>query len=375
MKKIALIGCTGSIGKQVLSVVNKNPDKFSIVSLSAGSNLELLKQNIKDFKPMIATIETACSLTSFEGVPVLSGEGAYLDAIVKEADIVVISVVGFAGLKAVLKAIELKKDVALANKESLVVGGDFVMPLAKANGVNIYPIDSEHSAIWQALSFDREKPFKKLILTASGGAFRDYDKEMLATATAKSALNHPNWQMGAKITIDCATLVNKAFEVIEAKHLFATDFDKITAVLHRQSIIHSMVEFDDNSVIAQMSYPTMEIPIALALDKNTRLQSNVSSLDFTKLATLTFEEIDYERFPCFNLVVSAGKAGREYPAVANGANEVAVSAFLEGKIGYLDIYKIIDGALSAYNTAKAFDLDAVYNADKWAREYALKKIN
>ncbi len=356
-------------------MVKRNPDKFSIVSLSAGANLELLKQNIKDFHPLIATSEVNFGADSFDGVPVISGEGAYLNAIVNEADIVVISVVGFAGLKAVMKAIEIKKDIALANKESLVVGGDFVMPYAKSQGVNIYPIDSEHSAIWQALSFDRAKPFKKLILTASGGAFRDYSKEMLATATAKSALLHPNWQMGAKITVDTSTLVNKGFEVIEAKHLFATDFDKITAVLHRQSIIHSMVEFDDNSVIAQMSYPTMEIPIALALDKTARLQSNVSSLDFAKLGTLTFEEIDHERFPCFNLIVSAGKAGKEYPAVANGANEVAVSAFLQGKIGYNDIYKIIDGALSAYNTAVAFDLDAVYSADKWAREYALEKIN
>ena len=297
-----------------------------------------------------------------------------LNAIISDADIVVVSVVGFAGLKAVLKAIELKKDIALANKESLVVGGDFVMPLAKANGVNIYPIDSEHSAIWQALSFDREKPFKKLILTASGGAFRDYSKEMLKSATAQSALKHPNWQMGAKITIDCATLVNKAFEVIEAKHLYGANFNQIEALIHKQSIIHSMVEFEDNSVIAQMSYPTMEIPIALALDNTLRVASNVSSLDFIKLGALTFEEIDKERFPCFDLVVNAGKAGKCYPAVANGANEVAVSAFLQGKIGYLDIYKLIDGALSAYNSVEKFDVDAIFNADKWAREYAQKNI-
>ena len=374
MKKIALIGCTGSIGKQVLSVVKRNPDKFTIVSLSAGSNLELLKENIKEFKPVIATAEKDFGADVFDGVPIVSGEGACVNAVIKEADIVVVSVVGFAGLKAVLKAIELKKDIALANKESLVVGGDLVMPLIKANGINIYPIDSEHSAIWQALSFDREKPFKKLILTASGGAFRDYSLEMLKTATAKSALQHPNWQMGAKITVDTATLVNKGFEVIEAKHLFATDFDKIDAVLHRQSIIHSMVEFDDNSIIAQMSYPTMEIPIALALDNTLRLASNVPSLDLVKVGALTFEEIDVNRFPCFKLIVSAGKAGKEYPAVANGANEEAVSAFLQGKIGYTDIYRIIDGALSAYNSAVAFDLDAVINADKWAREYARKNI-
>ena len=376
MKKIALIGSTGSIGAQVLNVVRRNPEKFSLVSMSAHKNARSFLNQINEFKPQVCALD--CVSDGFS-IPFktefYSGDNAYLNAIIPEADIVVVSVVGYAGLKAVIKAIELKKDVALANKESLVVGGEIVMSLAKKNGVNIYPIDSEHSAIWQALNFDFNKPFNRLILTASGGAFRDMSINEIGIATADKALKHPNWSMGNKITIDCATLVNKAFEVIEARWLYNTDYSKIDAIIHRESIIHSMVEFEDNSVIAQMSYPTMEIPIALALDNSLRLKSNVSSLDFAKLSTLHFEEIDKNKFPCFEAVVSAGKKGGLYPAVANAVNEVAVDAFLNGKIVYKDFYSLIDGALNAYTNGVDYSLSAIEDADAWARSFAKSKIN
>ncbi len=375
MKKIALIGSTGSIGKQVISVAERYPNEFKIISLSAHSNGLEFEQQVNKLNPKVACLDICNGdITVPKGVDFYSGENAYLNAVITEADIVVVSVVGFAGLKAVLKAIDLKKDIALANKESLVVGGEIVMKKAKENGVTITPIDSEHSAIWQALGFDLNKEFKRIILTASGGAFRDLSKDELYFATAKDALKHPNWNMGSKITIDCATLVNKAFEVIEAKWLYNTTFDKIDAIIHRESIIHSMVEFDDNSVIAQMSYPTMEIPIALALNHDKRLCQNVPPLDFTALKNLTFNEIDCDKFPCFKLVVNAGKKGDAYPAVANGANEIAVQAFLDGKIKYCDIFSIIDGALNAYTNDAPYSLDKIFLADEYSRQYAISKI-
>lgn len=367
MKKIALLGSTGSIGIQTLNVVRRNPDKFKIVSLSAGNNLNLLKEQVKEFRPAVATLSSPEKVEDFFQTEFFFGDDAFTNAIIPEADIVVVALVGFKGIIAVLDAINKGKDIALANKESLVVGGDLVMRLAKEKGVNIYPIDSEHSAIWQALSFDFNKPFSKIILTASGGAFRDYTLEEIKNATAKDALNHPNWAMGNKITIDCATMVNKAFEVIEAKWLYNTSFDKISAIVHRESIIHSLVEYNDGSVIAQMSYPTMEIPIALALCKDQRLISNVNSLDLAQLKNLTFSELDKGKYPCFDLVVQAGKKGGCLPAVANGANEVAVKLFLENKISYLDIYKAIDHALNSYKGSCAGDFDCYKRADAFAR--------
>jgi len=375
MKKIALLGSTGSIGKQVIEVVNRYPEEYKIVSLSAYSDFSTLRSQAFSLMPKVCAVDYPCgdfsSRSMPEGVTLFTGEDAYLNAIISEADVVVIAVVGFAGLKAVLKAIELKKEIALANKESLVVGGFLVNEKAVKNGVDIIPIDSEHSAIYQALSFDKNKPFKKIILTASGGAFRDLSKKELEKVTASDALKHPNWKMGKKITIDCATLVNKAFEVIEAKWLYNTDFNKIDAIVHRESIIHSMVEFEDNSILAQLSYPTMEIPIALALNHTKRMCQNVPSIDFASLKSLTFSEIDNERFPCFNLVVSTGKKGGLYPTVANGANEIAVKRFLAGEISYNDIYSIIDGALSAYNNSDKENLDGIFSANDFATKFAL----
>ena len=372
MKKIALIGSTGSIGKQTLNVCRRHPDKFKIVSLAAGSNAGEFFAQVNEFKPKVATLSVECEKDKLvSGVDYFFGENAFTNAIIEEADIVVISLVGFKGIIAVLDAIEKGKDIALANKESLVVGGELVMQKAKEKGIKITPIDSEHSAIWQALGFDFNAEFKKIILTASGGAFRDFSAEQLKTVTAEDALKHPNWAMGAKITVDCATLVNKAFEVIEAKWLYNTTFDKIDVIIHRESIIHSMVEFVDGSVLAQMSYPTMELPISLALTYPERIDAGVKSLDFASLKSLTFEKVDKTKYPCFDIILQSAKTGGPYPSVANGANEQCVKLFLEGKISYKDIYKGIYGALQSYDGGIHAHFDDMVAGDTFARKYVL----
>ena len=372
MKKIALIGSTGSIGKQTLSVVRRHSDEFEIVSIAAGNNAGDFLSQVNEFKPKVACLAKEVDDIYNKipkGVEFFSGENAFKNAIIDQADLVVVALVGFKGILAVLEAIERGKNVALANKESLVVGGDLVMRKAKEKGVKIMPIDSEHSAVWQALNFDYKTPFNKIILTCSGGAFRDFTSEQLESATAKQALSHPNWNMGAKITVDCATLVNKAFEVIEAKWLYNTTFDKIDVIIHRESIIHSMVEFNDGAVMAQMSYPTMELPITLALTDGRRLDCGLKSLGFASLKKLSFEQIDHNRFPCFKLVCDTAKFGGTYPAVVNGANEQAVELFLQGKILYKDIYKALYGAVQSYFGSHHTDIEELEGADAYARQY------
>ncbi len=375
MKKIAIIGSTGSIGRQTLNVIRRHPEKFEVVSLASGSNASLLREQINEFKPKIATssIEIDKDLIP-SGVDFYCGEDAFLSAICNEADIVVVALVGFLGIKAVLKAINMGKDVALANKESLVIGGETVIALAKEKGVKILPIDSEHSAVWQALSLDFNTPFNKIILTASGGAFRDLPLRKLNKVTEKDALKHPNWNMGQKITVDCATMVNKAYEVAEAKWLYNTTFDKIDVIIHRESIIHSMVEFIDGAVIAQMGYPSMEVPIALALSYPERITSNEKSLDFAELQKLSFNSVDNDRYPCFNLALSAIKKGGAYPAVLNGADEQAVKLFLEGKIAYKDIERAIDGAIQAFSGDNKCDYQSVCLANQFAVDFVNKKF-
>lgn len=375
MKKIALIGSTGSIGTQTLNVVRRNPDKFRIVSLAAGHNIQRLKEQIKEFNPLVATAASEPSYGNLSDgrTECFYGEDAFKNAIVDEADIVLVALVGFKGILAVLEAIKKGKNVALANKESLVAGGEIVVGEAKKRGVKIIPVDSEHSAVFQALDFDFDKPFERIILTASGGAFRDFSKDELKSVTAKDALKHPNWNMGSKITVDCATLVNKAFEVIEAKWLYGAAFQKIDVVVHRESIIHSMVEFSDGSVIAQMSYPTMEIPIALALSYPERIKSRVKPLNLANIGKLTFSEIDNDRFPCFELVLSAAKIGGLYPAVANGANDAAVELFLKDIISYGDIYSAIYGALESFGGGENCGYESVAEANRFAREYVKSK--
>jgi len=378
MKKIALIGSTGSIGQQVINVVRRHPDKFQIVSMAGGSNYTLFAKQIKEFNPSVATViskEGANYCKEQTGISVICGENAFTNAIIEDADIVVIALVGFKGLIAVLDAIKKGKDIALANKESLVVGGCIVMDMAKKKGVKIVPIDSEHSAIWQALDFDFNKPFNKLILTASGGAFRDLSIDDLKHVRAKDALKHPNWSMGAKITVDCATMVNKGFEVIEAKWLYNTSFDKIDVIIHKESIIHSLVEFVDGSTIAQMSYPTMELPIQIALTYPERFNCDLKGLNLAEVGNLTFKALDRVKYPCFDLVVNSAKAGAVYSGIVNGANEVAVNLFLQDKLAYNDIYTAIDSALQGYNGDTLETEENLFSADAYARDFVLKKFS
>lgn len=376
MKKIAVIGSTGSIGVQTLNVIRRFPKEFKIVSLAGGYNAGLFLRQIEEFRPSVATLATEVNsaYVAPKGTKLYTGENAFTNAITEDADIVVIALVGFNGIIAVLDAINKGKNIALANKESLVVGGELVMKNAKEKGVSIVPVDSEHSAIWQALDFEFDRDFKKIILTASGGAFRDTPPRELKRVTSKDALKHPNWKMGEKITVDCATMINKAFEIAEAKWLYNTSFEKIDVIIHRESIIHSMVEYSDNSVIAQMSYPDMELPIQIALTYPDRLKSNIRGLNFAEIGKLTFERVDHERYPCFNLAVEALKRGGAYPAVLNGANEEAVKLFLCDKIGYMDIYSCIYGALEAFNGKYDGGFESLSAANEFGFNYVRSKF-
>ncbi len=347
MKKIALLGSTGSIGRQVLGVVDRYPEEYSVVALAANSSAKLLGEQIKKYKPLVAGLSDPAYAAEITDLPkqtsLYLGENALIHCVIPEADIVFVSVVGFCGLKAVLAALNMKKTVALANKEALVAGGELVMPLAAKNGVDIIPVDSEHSAIWQSLAFDKTRPFKKIILTASGGALRDLPIESLYSVTPEIALKHPNWNMGAKITIDCATMFNKGLEVMEAMWLYNAPLEKIDVLIHPQSIVHSMVEYADNALIAQLAVPSMDIPIQLALSYPDRKPSGVSALDLTK-EPLTFMRPDHKRYPCFDIAIKAAKAGGVYPCAASAANEVAVKLFLNGKIKFGEIADYISYA-------------------------------
>lgn len=347
MKKIALLGSTGSIGRQVLGVVDRYPEEYSVVALAANSSAKLLGEQIKKYKPLVAGLSDPANAAEITDLPkqtsLYLGENALIHCVIPEADIVFVSVVGFCGLKAVLAALNMKKTVALANKEALVAGGELVMPLAAEKGVDIIPVDSEHSAIWQSLAFDKTRPFKKIILTASGGALRDLPIESLYSVTPEIALRHPNWNMGAKITIDCATMFNKGLEVMEAMWLYNAPLEKIDVLIHHQSIVHSMVEYADNALIAQLAVPSMDIPIQLALSYPDRKPSGVSALDLTK-EPLTFMQPDHKRYPCFDIAIKAAKAGGVYPCAASAANEVAVKLFLNGKIKFGEIADYISYA-------------------------------
>lgn len=377
MIKIALLGSTGSIGRQVLNVVDRYPEKFKIVTMAAGSNAAIFNEQINKYKPTIATLsnpEKAVEITSIpNGTTVYYGENSLIHAITDDVDIVFVAVMGYSGLKAVKTAIEMGKNVALANKETLVAGGGLIMPLAKKHGVKIIPVDSEHSAIWQCLDFNEGKKFKKLIITASGGAFKNKSVSELETVTAKDALCHPTWQMGKKITIDCATMMNKAFEVIEAMWLFDTPIDKIDVVIHPESIIHSMVEFDDGGVIAQMGNPSMEVPIQLALTYPNRFNSDVEPLNLIG-KSLNFKEVDYEKYPCFPLAIEVIKKGGVYPCAMSAADEEVVKLFLEEKIKYLDIKRYLQYAISKVEDLP-LSFENLEKVDKMARKAVYELYN
>lgn len=361
-KKVALVGCTGNIGKQTVRIVRENPERFSFSALLSGHDEKGLNALKKEFSPRFSRCAAKGDLTDLE-----------LEEVFSDCDVALIAAGGFAGLKYTLAAIKAGKTVALANKESLVCGGELVTKEAKKRGVEIVPVDSEHSALFQALSFRRDTPFEKLVLTASGGPFFKLSKEELKNVVARDALAHPTWNMGKKITIDSATLLNKGYEVIEAKWLYNADFSQIEAVVHPESIVHSIVLFEDGAAIAQLAYPDMRLPIQLALTYPERLPC-LNQLDFSKIGALHFYPFPQEKFPCYGLALQAGKAGGIAPTVLNGAGEVAIAAFLDGRIGFMQIAETIQGVLDKIPNRKADCFETLREADFKAKNLAKNLI-
>lgn len=359
MKKIAILGSTGSIGTQTLEIARAYPETIQVVALAAGSSVDKMEEQIREFKPKYAAMWTEESTKDLKervadmDVEVVSGmDGLITICTLEEVEIVVTAIVGMIGIRPTIAAIEAKKDIALANKETLVTAGHIIMPLAKANGVSILPVDSEHSAIFQSLQGEKKEQIKNILLTASGGPFRGRKKNELLNIQVEDALKHPNWSMGRKITIDSATMVNKGLEVMEAGWLFDVDYSQIKVVVHPQSIIHSMVEYMDGAVIAQLGVPDMKLPIQYALFYPDRLPIHQESIDFYKLGQITFEEPDLDTFEGLRLAYKAFEIGGSIPTVYNAANEKAVSLFLERKIAFLEIPQIIGQAMEQHKVIK-----------------------
>ncbi|MFI5322382.1 MAG: 1-deoxy-D-xylulose-5-phosphate reductoisomerase [Thermodesulfobacteriota bacterium] len=381
MKNITILGSTGSIGIQTLDVMSQHPDMFRVAGLSAGENINILREQILKFRPEAVSVrdrslaDTLRSELCDYRVEILHGpEGASEIASLDSSDLVVSAIVGASGLIPTLSAIKAGKDVALANKESLVVAGEILTDESEKMGNSIIPVDSEHSAIFQALESCGKKFVKRLIITASGGPFLNTPLEDMKDVTVEVALKHPTWRMGDKITIDSATLMNKGFEVIEAKWLFGFGPEQIDVWIHPQSIVHSMVEYIDGSLISQMSMPDMKIPIAYALSYPERISMNGYMVVPESFRELTFREVDHEKFPSISLAFGAIREGGTMPAVMNGANEVAVRAFLNGETGFTDIVRIVEKVMSLHKTQSASSLEAVLDSDAWARKSALRLI-
>ena len=376
MKKIALLGSTGSIGTQTLQVAAEHPERFQIEALAAGGNTELLLKQIRQFKPSkvsVATKEAAESLKAQvpAGTQVYFGDEGLIEiAAGTDADTVVTAVTGSMGLPATLAAIDEGKNIALANKETLVTAGHLVMRRAAEKGVPILPVDSEHSAIFQCLNGEPRERLSGITLTASGGSFRHLSRAELERVTVEDALKHPNWSMGAKITIDSATMVNKGLEVIEAHWLFGLSYDEIDVLLHPESIIHSFVEFEDTSIIAQLGNPDMRVPIQYALTYPDRIPLRADRLSLAKIGRLNFREMDLERFPCLRMAYDCGRMGGTAPTVFNAANEVAVARFLRREISFLQIEDTLEKVMGQYTAVADPDLDAIREADLWARRVA-----
>lgn len=377
MKRLAILGSTGSIGTSTLSVVEAFPERFSVVALAAGANVDLLREQVGRFRPQLVSVADQRAVSdleqAFPGVTVVGGEDGLTEvACHPEADTVVAALVGSVGLVPTLAAIEAGKDIALANKETLVVAGDLVMEAARRRGVAILPVDSEHNAIHQALRVGPEGSVRRLILTASGGPFRTWPRERIAAATVDEALAHPTWKMGPKITIDSATMINKGLEIIEAHHLFRLPEERISVIIHPQSLVHSLVEYIDGTLIAQMSVNDMRFPILYALAWPERLPSPFERLNLAAAATLTFEAPDEERFPALGLARNALREGGEMPAALNAANEVAVAAFLERRIAFPAITAIIGDVLEgqAAHNHPLESLEQAVAADREARRAA-----
>jgi len=381
LKKLSILGSTGSIGRSTLSVVEKFPERFTVVALAAGSNVELLEKQVRQFRPLIVSVVSERSAADLKkrcsdlSVRIFSGvEGMIQVAAADEAEMTVSAIVGTAGLVPTMAAIRAGKDIALANKEVLVTAGELVIAECRARGVRILPVDSEHSAIFQCLLAGAGADVRKLVLTASGGPFHAFVKKDLANVTPAQALKHPNWSMGRKITIDSATLMNKGLEVIEARWLFDIAPGKIKVLVHPQSIVHSMVEYHDGAVVAQLGMPDMKGPIAYALSYPERLSDVSPALDLAQVGTLTFGEPDLDRFPCLAYAYDALHAGGSMPAVLSAANEVAVKYFLEEKIGYADIARVIRTTMDAHTPSNIKTVEDALKADLWARQEAEKII-
>ena len=376
MKRIVILGSTGSIGRSGLQVIEQFPEHFQVVALAAGKNIDLLAKQIQRFRPKVAAVlnqELANRLGELlppgTRVEILAGSTGYQQtASCPEADMVLSSMVGAAGLIPTLTAIRAGKDVALANKETLVMAGALVMEETRRYKVRLLPVDSEHNAIFQALEGHRREDLKRILLTASGGPFLNLPKEQLESVTPAQALAHPNWEMGAKITVDSATMMNKGLEVIEAKWLFEVPVEKIDVHIHPQSIVHSMVEYIDGSVIAQLGMPDMRVPIAYALAHPQRLKLDLPTLNLFSVQTLTFQEPDFSRYPALGLAFNACKAGGTMPVVLNASNEVAVQAFLDERIPFMGIARLVDSVMQEHEIAPATELEDILAADTWARQ-------
>ena len=380
MKNLAILGSTGSIGTQTLDVVRDLPEMFRVAVLAANTGDKKLEAQIDEFRPELAVLADEAAAARLKArykgtTKILGGEdGLVAAAVFSAVDMVVTSLMGFAGLAPTLAAIRAGKNIALANKETLVAAGELVRREASAHGAAILPVDSEHSALFQCLQGEKREAVESLILTASGGPFRGRRKEALTGVSIGDCLKHPTWSMGRKITVDSATLVNKGLEVIEAHWLYNMPYDKIKVVIHPQSIVHSMVAFQDGAVMAQLGVPDMRLPIQYALTYPERMASTLARLDFARLGALTFEEPDTKTFRGLAIAIEAGRAGGTAPCVMNAANEIAVAAFLDGSIGFLDIYDIIEQTLSARSVRPAESFEILWEEDAWARAYAARLL-
>ncbi len=381
MKRICILGSTGSIGRQAIEIAEAHPDRFRVVSLATNSSIELVGRQSVQLRPEMVAVadeEAAERLRPImpAGVELLSGSGSLATlASAESCDVVVNGIVGYAGLDSTLAALEAEKTLALANKESMVVGGDLVLEALARGGGSLVPVDSEHSAVFQCLAGERRQDIRRIILTGSGGPFRGRDRASLEEVTVKEALAHPTWSMGPKITIDSATMMNKGLEIIEARYLFDVDYDRIEVLIHPQSIVHSMVEFVDGSVKAQLGLPDMRLPILYAMTYPERAESALARLDLATVRELTFENPNYEAFPAMSLAREAGKKGQTYPAVLNAANEVAVENFLAGEIRFLDIVAVIRATLDEHTPAPVSSVEQLRAADAWARETARRLVS
>ena len=378
MKRITIIGSTGSIGRQTLDVVRKNPNKYSVKGLVANSDINQILAQAKEFNVEFVALTDDKANENLKNSPigceVLNSTTALLDCVTSDVDVVVVACSGINGLLPTLKALSLGVDVALANKETLVVGGELVKDALLKSKANLFPVDSEHSAIWQSINSNNKSDISRIIITASGGAFRDLSYDELKRVTAKEALKHPNWNMGKKITVDCATLMNKGLEIIEGAFLFDISPSKIVPVIHTQSIIHSMVEYNDGAIIAQLGAPSMLVPISYALSYPDRLETGVQKVDFVKLGSLTFSEPDRKRFPCLAIAEQVANENAITRTVMNATNDIVVDAFLNDKISFMKIPEIIEKQLNSFSGGFSNTLDDILACDKYIREQTLKII-